>query len=176
MNIKYFTRLDSANAKAKELARKGADSWTIILAEEQTGGYGKEKRNWFSPKGGLYFSVILPESNINDIQILTILAAFAVAKTITENFGLQAFIKIPNDVWVNNKKIAGILTENIISGEKIKYSIMGIGINTNISDFPKELAKTAASLKIETGKEADNKKIMEKIIEDLKKQLEAISQ
>jgi BirA family biotin operon repressor/biotin-[acetyl-CoA-carboxylase] ligase len=175
MTIKTFNKLNSTNTKAKELARNGASPWTIVVAEEQTNGYGKDRRGWFSPKGGLYFSVILPESNIDDLQTLTILAAFATAKTIMEEFGLQTFIKLPNDVWVNNKKIAGILTENIISGNKIKFSIMGIGLDTNIKEFPKELASIATSLKIELGREVNNKQLMEKIVEELKRQLETIN-
>ena len=176
MVINSFPQLNSTNIKAKELAQNGASPWTVVVAEEQTSGYGKEKRGWFSPRGGLYFSVILPQSNIDDLQILTILAAFATAKTVMEEFSLQTFIKLPNDVWANNKKIAGILTENTISGNKVKYSIMGIGLDTNIDNFPKELADIATSLKIELGREVDNKQLMEKIVGELKKQLETISQ
>jgi BirA family biotin operon repressor/biotin-[acetyl-CoA-carboxylase] ligase len=176
MVVNSFPLLNSTNIKAKELAREGADPWTVILAEEQAGGYGKEKRQWFSPKGGLYFSVILPKSDIKDIQILTVLAAFSVARILNEEYKVQALIKPPNDIWVNNKKIAGILTENIIAGEKAQSSVIGIGINTNIKNFPKDLANIAASLKIETGQESDNKDLMKKITEELKKQLEAISQ
>ncbi len=175
MIIKNFNKLNSTNIKAKDLAQNGASPWTVVVASEQTNGYGKDKRGWFSPKGGLYFSVILPQSNIDDLQTLTILAAFATAKTIMEEFKLQTFIKLPNDVWVNNKKIAGILTENIISGEKIKYSVMGIGLDTNIKEFPKELADIATSLRIELGREVDNGQVMEKIIEKLKRQLETIN-
>ena len=69
-----------------------------------------------------------------------------------------------------------ILTENIISGEKIKYSVMGIGLDTNIDSFPKELANIATSLKIELSREVDDKDLMEKIVGELKKQLETISQ
>lgn len=157
------------------MAQKGAEPWTIIIAEEQKAGYGKEKVSWFSPKGGLYFSVILPKSQIEDLQTLTILAAFIVAKTIKDNFSLEPLIKLPNDVIVNQKKIAGILTENVI-GKEVKTSIMGIGLNTNIAEFPEELENIATSLRIESGKEVDNKKIMEQIIKGLKEQLKTISQ
>ena len=176
MSIKSFPELGSTNIKAKELAAKGAKPWTVVLAGSQTNGYGKDKRGWFSPKGGLYFSIILPESNIGDLQTLTILAAFVVAKTIMEEFGRQTFIKLPNDVWMNNKKVAGILTENIIAGKKIKYSVMGIGLDTNIEKFPKELEDIATSLKIELKKEVSDKELLEKMIKGIKKQLSVISQ
>lgn len=147
----------------------------VIMAEEQKAGYGKEKVSWFSPKGGLYFSVILPKSQIEDLQTLTILAAFIVAKTIKDNFSLEPLIKLPNDVLINQMKIAGVLTENII-GKEIKTSVMGIGLNTNIDAFPKGLENIATSLKMELGKEVDNEKILEQILRGLKEQLKTISQ
>ena len=188
--INYKT-ISSTNSKAKELAQKGADPWTIIVAEKQTGGYGRKKAAWSSPKGGLYFSIILPKSNIDDLQTLTVLAAFICAKTIKENFNLEPFIKLPNDVWVNGKKVGGILTENIIgastgsaptlsgverAGREVKISVMGIGLNTNVKKFPKDLENIATSLKIESGKETDNKKILRQIIRELKEQLKTISE
>ena len=173
--MEKFKTISSTNQKAKELAREGAEPWTIVVAEEQKAGYGKEKVSWFSPRGGLYFSIILPKSQIEDLQTLTILAAFIIAKTIKDNFSLESLIKLPNDVLVNQKKVAGILTENII-GKEIKNSIMGIGLNSNIDEFPKELEKSATSLKIELGREVDNEKILEMIIKGLKEQLKIISQ
>jgi BirA family biotin operon repressor/biotin-[acetyl-CoA-carboxylase] ligase len=175
MKIEKIKTISSTNKIAKELARKGAEPWTVVVAEEQTAGYGKEKVSWFSPEGGLYFSVILPKSQIDDLQTLTVLAAFVVAKNIKDKLSLEPLIKLPNDVLVNQKKVAGILTENII-GKEIKASVIGIGINTNISEFPQGLEKTATSLKIETGKEIDNNKILEQILKGLKEQFKTISQ
>lgn len=175
MIIKNYKILKSTNLKAKELAKKGADPWTIVVAKEQTSGYGRKKTAWSSPKGGLYFSAILPKSNIDDLQTLTILAVFICAKTIKENFNLETFIKLPNDVWINGKKVAGILTENII-GREVKLSVMGIGLNTNIKKFPKDLENIATSLRIELGKEVDNGKLLKQIIEGLKEQLRTISE
>ncbi len=193
MKIISYKVVSSTNLKAKELAkqRKNEEPWTVILAEKQTTGYGRKKAPWFSPKGGLYFSVILPKSKveegklssppfavareIEDLQTLTILAAFIVTKVLKENFSLEPLIKLPNDVLINSKKIAGILTENVI-GENVKLSVMGIGLNTNIGKFPKELENIATSLKIELGREVDNKKILEQIIKGLKEQLKTISE
>ena len=175
MEIRQFSQLKSTNLKAKELASKGLEPWTVIVAEKQTAGYGRKGSGWFSPKGGLYFSVILPKSQIEDLQTITILAAFIVAKVIKEKFKLEPFIKLPNDVWVNGKKIAGILTENII-GSEVKLSVMGIGLNTNIEKFKEELENSATSLRIEVGKKVDNEKIMVEIVEGLKRQLKSISE
>lgn len=175
MKILNFKTLPSTNEKAKALSRKKIAPWLVLMAEKQTAGYGKEKASWFSPKGGLYFSIILPKSKIEDLQTLTILAAFIVAKVIKENFNLEPFIKLPNDVWINGKKVCGILTENVI-GKEVRSSVIGIGLNTNIDKFPKELANTATSLKIELGKEVNNEKILNQIVKGLKEQLKIISE
>lgn len=175
LKIKSFAALSSTQEKAKDLAGKGASPWTVVLTREQRAGYGRKKSLWFSPEGGLYFSVILPKSQLVDLQTLTILAAFIVAKIIKENFGLEPFIKLPNDVLLGNKKIAGILTENIL-GQEVKCSVMGIGLNTNTENFPKDLENKATSLKMVLGKEIDNKKILEQIIRGLKEQLKTISE
>ncbi len=175
MKILEFEKISSTNLAAKELAKKGAPPWTVILAKEQKAGYGRKGGSWFSPLGGLYFSIILPKSKIEDLQTLTILAAFVVAKVLEEGFSLEPLIKLPNDVLLNGKKISGILTENVI-GQEVKSSVMGIGLNTNIDKFPKDLENKATSLKIELGKKVDNKKILKKIIKGLKEQLKTISE
>jgi len=171
MEIKKYKKVSSTNLLAKKETNK---PWSIILAEEQTTGYGRKKDYWFSPKGGLYFSIILPKSNIEDLQTLTLLAAFAVAETIKENLEIEPFIKLPNDVYINNKKVAGILTENVV-GKDVKFSVMGIGLNTNISKFPKKLEGVATSLQLESKKKINNKKILVEIVKKIKKQLEIIS-
>jgi len=172
---KYFSKLDSTNQTAKELSQREGKPWTVVVAEEQTAGYGKRRAAWFSPKGGLYFSIILPKSQIEDLQTLTVLAAFIVAKIIKEEFSLEALIKLPNDVLINQKKVAGILTENIV-GKTVKSSVIGIGLNTNIDKFPGDLEKKTTSLKIELGKKVDNKKILNEIVKGLKEQLKTISE
>jgi BirA family biotin operon repressor/biotin-[acetyl-CoA-carboxylase] ligase len=174
MKILEFEKLESTQKKAKEIAKE-AEPWTVIVAKEQTGGYGRKGNFWYSPKGGLYFSVILPETKIEDLQILTILAAFCIAKILKEDFKLEPFIKLPNDVCVNGKKICGILTENMIFGKEVKNSIIGIGLNTNIEKFPKDLENIATSIKIELKRKVENKELLKKILEELKEKLEIIS-
>jgi BirA family biotin operon repressor/biotin-[acetyl-CoA-carboxylase] ligase len=174
MKILEFEKLESTQKKAKEIAKE-AEPWTVVVAKEQTGGYGRKGNFWYSPRGGLYFSAILPKTKIEDLQVLTILAAFCVAKILKEDFGLEPFIKLPNDVYVNGKKICGILTENIIFGKKVKNSIIGIGLNTNIEKFPEGLKKNATSVKIELNKKVENEKILKKISGEIKEKLEIIS-
>ncbi len=171
--IKKFKGLGSTNAKAKELAAQGVEPWMVVAAEQQELGYGRKGNEWFSPAGGLYFSVVLPKGNIDDLQILTILAAFCVARVLKDNYEAEPFVKLPNDVYLNGKKICGILTENVIAGE-VKSSVIGVGVNTNIDSFPRGVDK-ATSLKIETGKTIDNDVILGQIISQLKNTFKSIS-
>lgn len=175
IKIEGFEKLPSTQAKARELAEKGADPWTVVLAKEQTLGQGRKGDFWHSPRGGLYFSVILPKSQIEDLQTLNILAAFLTARVIKDNFKLEPLIKLPNDVMLGGKKICGILTENIV-GKDVKFSVMGIGLNTNVEKFPDDLKKITTSLKIEMGREVDNQEILVQIIKGLKEQLKTISE
>lgn len=195
-NVIEFEVLDSTNSKAKEMASGGALPWTVVVALRQDEGRGRKGNEWYSPRGGLYFSVVLPPSDIDDLQTLTIMAAFAVAQTIKDGFGVEPFIKLPNDVYLNGKKVCGIMTENVISpplgrgslngsppigearpqvGEDVKCSVMGIGLNTNITEFPDGLINQATSLQEVSGKPIDNKAILEQIITQLQKVLVSIS-
>jgi BirA family biotin operon repressor/biotin-[acetyl-CoA-carboxylase] ligase len=92
-----------------------------------------------------------------------------------ENFNFNVFIKLPNDILINGKKICGILIENFILGGKVKGSIAGIGLNTNIEEFPENLKNIATSLRIELGKKVNNKLILKKILKVLKENLEILT-
>jgi birA, biotin-[acetyl-CoA-carboxylase] ligase region len=174
-NIVELEEAGSTNAEAKRLAGDGAGAWTAVTAKKQTGGYGRKGDSWASPEGGLYFSVILPKNNLADLQILTILAAFCVANAVKENFFVEPMIKLPNDVYLNGKKLAGILTENVVCGG-VKSSVIGIGVNTNIENFGGGLEKIATSVKIETNGEVDNRALLEQIINQLHNIFREISQ
>ncbi|MFA5072265.1 MAG: biotin--[acetyl-CoA-carboxylase] ligase [Candidatus Pacearchaeota archaeon] len=175
MQIEKFKTISSTNKKAKEMSNLGVAPWTVVVSEIQENGYGRKGEAWYSPLGGLYFSIILPRGNIEDLQTITILAAFIVAKVIKESFNVEPLIKLPNDVLLSGKKICGILTENVI-GSDVKLSVIGIGINTNIEIFPPELKDIATSLKVELGHEVDNEELLEKIITELKNQFKTISE
>jgi len=154
--IVYFQELNSTNDFAKELAVRGAREGTIVVAETQTMGKGRFKRKWISPENGLWFSIVLkPNAPLKHAQKLTLLASVAVAKTINRLYGLEAQIKWPNDVLINQKKVCGMLTESRIKGEKVDFAILGIGINANfnVESIPRHLREEATTLKEELGKE-----------------------
>lgn len=169
--ILSYEEISSTNDIALDLAIKGAQEGTVIFAESQTKARGRLKRQWFSPKRkGIWFSVILrPQLEPNYVPMITAISAVSAAKAIIKFTGLNVWIKWPNDIYINNKKIAGILTEISTELDAIKFAILGIGINVNIDDFPKELADTATSLKIEGGKEYSRIGLAKEILMSLEK-------
>jgi len=147
--LHHFDELPSTNVKAFELAHEGALHGEVIIAELQTAGKGRRGRAWVSPAGkNLSISIILrPEIAPARAPELTLLAAVALAETISEA-GVDAQIKWPNDVQVDGRKVAGILTELSADPERVHFVILGIGVNLNteLEDFPAELRDVATSL------------------------------
>ena len=148
-NISYYEQIDSTNRIAKELAYKGADDGTVVIAEEQIGGKGRLGRSFFSPKfKGLWFSIILrPKFLPNEAPKCTLMTAVAVANAMIR-FNLQPQIKWPNDILFDGRKLVGILTEISAEMSKINYIVVGIGINVNVNrnEFPADLQDIATSL------------------------------
>jgi len=130
--IYYFKSLKSTNLHAKELIQKNIDEGTIVISDIQTKGRGRKNRDWFSPEGGLWFSIILyPNIPIEYAMMITMTASISVVKAINELTGLSPFIKWPNDLLINGKKVCGILTELDAEMDRINHCIVGIGINVN---------------------------------------------
>ncbi|RLI22304.1 biotin--[acetyl-CoA-carboxylase] ligase [Candidatus Bathyarchaeota archaeon] len=157
-NIHHFEKIDSTNSFAKKLAEQGAEEGVIVIADTQTCGKGRLGRRWESPKGGIWLSIILrPKLRLKEAVKISMLAAVAVAKTLREEFKLNAEVKWPNDVLVGWKKVCGILAEAVSEGEETKYAVVGIGINANfdLSALSSELREKATSLKEILGKEID---------------------
>jgi len=166
--IYYFDELNSTNEKANKLAAN-AEGGTVIIAGKQKKGIGRFSREWFSPEGGVYASVILkPKISPVNASKITLIAGIAVAKVIRK-LGLDAKLKWPNDVLIQGKKVAGILTSINIKEDKIDYIIVGIGINANIDlgFFPKELQKNVTSLKEEFKKDVLTEEILEDILYEI---------
>ncbi len=164
----YFDSTDSTNTKAKELAEEGYPNGTLVVADNQMAGKGRRGRTWESPSGtGIFMTLMLkPDINPNNASMLTLVAALAVAKAISDITGEQALIKWPNDIVINGKKICGILTEMSAQFDYINHIVIGIGINVHNKDFPEELKETASSLMIESGGQHFRRaEIIEKIME-----------
>ena len=156
-----FDSIDSTNDFLRRNWRK-LNNFTICWALTQTKGKGRNGRSWFSPKGGLWFSILFkPRKIFSDVNLYTKISSIALCKFF-EKLNLEPIIKWPNDIYIKRKKIAGILTETIF-GESNVAVIVGIGVNIN-NDIPSELRDKAVSLKQITDREYNLHITLRKIV------------
>lgn len=175
-------KIISTNSKSKanlaqKLNQKHKLNGTIIISEIQTSGRGRSGRSWLSPKGGLWFTLILVSLlEEKDLPKITLIAADSIAETLRNDYGTEAYIKWPNDIYYNNYKIGGILTEC----EKIKgntFVNIGIGLNVNINTKDLTLAKgNAISIKSIIGKDVEREVLLSKILYNFEKNYEYYTQ
>lgn len=165
--IYYYDVTDSTNIRAKELAEEGHPGGTLVVADRQEAGRGRRGRSWDSPSGtGIFMTLLLkPEMNPNHASMLTLVAAMAVARAISKCAGTEALIKWPNDIVIGGKKICGILTEMSAQFDFINHIVIGIGINVHNEHFPEEIAETAGSILLQTGKRIRRAELIEQILE-----------
>lgn len=151
-DIEVYKLVDSTNTRLKVLAGQGEKEWKIIIAEEQTNGKGRLNREFYSPTGsGIYMSLLLkPMFSAEESLFITTMAAVAVTKAIEEVVHIKPSIKWVNDIFYQDKKICGILTEAAMNVEDghLNYAVLGIGINVKRpqQDFPKQLENIATCL------------------------------
>ncbi|MEA2063957.1 MAG: biotin--[acetyl-CoA-carboxylase] ligase [Gemmatimonadota bacterium] len=162
--------IGSTNQTAGMLAASGAPDGTLLVAEEQLGGRGRSGRGWYSPAGtGIWASLILkPGMSPAMLGALGLLSALAICLAVEDQTGCKPGIKWPNDLYLGGRKFAGLLCESSILGGKLKYVVMGFGINVNVEEFPDELRKTATSLKLElAGEKVDRVLLLQNILDKL---------
>jgi BirA family biotin operon repressor/biotin-[acetyl-CoA-carboxylase] ligase len=152
--IHHYQEVDSTMDIADELMQdflkqaRPKDKGIVVVADKQRKGRGRLGRSWYSPEGGLWFTLgFIPKPNEN-IGLFSLLSAIGVAKTINKNFNLEVLLKWPNDVLINYKKIAGILVEAKLVEAKFLYLLIGIGVNLNIEKFPDNIADIVTSLSL----------------------------
>ena len=162
--IHYFEYLDSTMNLAMQLGMKLAPSGTLVLAESQTKGRGRLGRSWFSPKyKGIYLSLILrPQIAPAVSPVLTLLAAVSICEAVKKILDLDVQIKWPNDVFINNKKFTGILTEMNAEVDKINFVVIGIGLNVN--NDKKSLISQSASLKEHYGQTINRVALLQELL------------
>lgn len=172
-NIFFSKVIDSTNDWAKELAKLGAQEGTVVIAETQTAGHGRLSREWISPKGGLWFSVILrPETNSTEAANLMFIAGLAVARVLHKLYGLNTEVKWPNDVLVDGKKVCGILGETNAAYKIASFVILGIGINANFdvdSALPEALRETVTSLQTMLGQKVKLEELFMALMEEIER-------
>ena len=150
--IRIYDNTTSTNRLAKEAAIAGAEHGTVIIAKEQTAGRGRKDHSFYSPDGGLYMSILLKPAHLTTLEpdAITTLTGNAVCDAIETLVGIRPRIKPINDLFIDNKKICGILTEAGTEFETgdVQWIVVGIGINfdSDISAFPSDIKKTATSL------------------------------
>jgi BirA family biotin operon repressor/biotin-[acetyl-CoA-carboxylase] ligase len=159
----YYTQVTSTNDVAKEVGKSSQETNVVIVAATQTHGRGRQGKQWVSPMGGLWLSILLRrETSLKETAKLTIVTASAVAEAIKNVSGLETEVKWPNDVLVRGKKLGGILVETCSKGDNVDCAIIGIGVNTNIDllAFPHDLRKSATTLEHELDCKVDNEQLL----------------
>jgi BirA family biotin operon repressor/biotin-[acetyl-CoA-carboxylase] ligase len=172
--ILYFPEVDSTNRRAHEEARRGAGEGTAVLADSQSEGKGRMARPWHSPAGvNLYASVILrPPIPPPSAPQITLVGGVAWARAPPNVSGLEPRIKWPNDIFLNGRKVAGILSEMDIQGGMVRSVVLGMGVNVNWrrEDFPPELGEIATSLRAEAGREIPRERVAAEIFGELEEE------
>jgi BirA family biotin operon repressor/biotin-[acetyl-CoA-carboxylase] ligase len=170
-SILFSKEVASTNEWAKKLASQGAPEGWVAIAETQTHGRGRLDREWISPLGGLWFSLILkPTQDLAKAAELTFVVGVAVAETLHEQYGLRTQTKWPNDVLVNGRKICGILGEATTKGKAISAVVLGIGINANFyaeQVFPESIRARATSLETELKRKIHLEELFSRLLEKL---------
>jgi BirA family biotin operon repressor/biotin-[acetyl-CoA-carboxylase] ligase len=166
----HFRLTDSTNARARELALGGAPDGTIVTAAEQSAGRGRQGRSWAAPAGrALLLSAIVRDLSRRD-ALLPLAVPVAVAEACDAFAGGRCDIKWPNDIWVDGRKLAGILLEG---RPQEGWAVIGIGLNvgTAAEEFPEELRETATSLAIAGGEDPGLESVLAAVVEQLGKRL-----
>jgi BirA family biotin operon repressor/biotin-[acetyl-CoA-carboxylase] ligase len=165
--IERFDEIGSTNTYLKEKRADGQNRIAVALC--QTGGRGTKGRSFSSARGGVYLSKLTFYDDLPVAKAFSIMASTAVAVCKTLVFyGIQPVIKWPNDIFVNDKKICGILIENVFSGSKISSSIVGVGLNV-VNTLPEELHEIATTMRLSSGKEFSVSEVTEKLIDELQR-------
>lgn len=176
-NFIYTEEIESTNRVLLENEEFSKDG-TVLMAEYQTAGKGRKSRVWYSSSGqNLTFSTLLKKNFLeNELNIINLGAALSVAISLENLYQLDTNLKWPNDVLINEKKIAGILIETTVSGNKIDKAVIGIGINVNQHSFTNanEYHLPPTSVKNEFGKEVSRERILSEVLNNFEEILHRI--
>ncbi|MEE5991798.1 MAG: biotin--[acetyl-CoA-carboxylase] ligase [Oscillospiraceae bacterium] len=177
--VQFFDEIDSTNNYAKKLAYQGAPAGTVIVANKQTAGKGRLGKSFHSPSGGLYFSIILrPDLPLKDMMSVTACTAAAIHEALLQN-GISTKIKWVNDLFLNEKKVCGILSEGSFNAELLSmdYLVIGIGINIHPDpNLPDELKNIVTDIQTATGKVIRRCDLVAQILAQLEELLAGLAQ
>jgi len=170
--IRYLENTPSTIWVGKQMCSEGDVGkmhGMVIIAEEQTGGIGRMGRAWVSPSGGIWITVVLkPRVPIDHIFMITMAGSIAIARAIRKEFDLGALIKWPNDIFIGNKKVAGLLLELSADADAVHYCLLSIGIDVNVplNQFSPALQKDITSISAEVGHEVDRASFLARILKE----------
>ena len=169
-SLVYFPELDSTMDTAKDLARKNCPDFTVVVAGVQLKGRGRLRRVWLSAEGGLYFTMVLrPQIHPLQSSRVNFLASLTLARTLQDQFDIDAKVKWPNDILVDGKKICGMLSELEAEGDHVTFINIGMGINVN--NNPEVFEAKASSIKNIVGQEIPRKEILGPFLDEFEKRM-----
>ncbi len=172
--IHYFDQLPSTMDTARDLARNGCPDFTVVIAEQQTKGRGRLARTWISDTGGLYFSIILrpPIPPAMSFRV-NFAASLTLVKILKKMFAVDASVKWPNDVLIDQAKLSGMLSEMEAEADRVSFINLGIGVNVNNNPDPKE--QKAASLKNILGHDISRKDLLSAFLDGFQLKMVSIA-
>lgn len=163
----------STSDVARRLAQRGDPEGTLVIAEEQTAGRGRQGRSWIAPSGsGLLLSLVFrPSLAPAELPQLLMASSLAVAQAIEDATGLPVRLKWPNDILLEGKKAGGILIEASLSGDELDYAVVGIGLNVNLdaAQIP-EIAGSATSLSTELGRRVPRLQVLQSLLQSMEEE------
>ncbi len=166
MKLLRFKRIESTSTEAYQLAQQDASEWTVVVSEVQTKGHGRAGKTWESPRGGLWFSLILrPSIKASKAGLLQILAAVATREAIEKETGKRVLVKWPNDLVLGEGKLGGILVQAKMVEDAISFAIIGVGVNVNQTE--RSLPQGAISLYTVTKRKTRLGTLLRRIVQSL---------
>jgi BirA family biotin operon repressor/biotin-[acetyl-CoA-carboxylase] ligase len=169
--IVYYSELSSTMDAAKDLARKNCPHFTTVIAGRQISGRGRLRREWLSKKGGLYFTMVLRPDLPPVLSFrVSFLASLTLARLLHDAYGIDARVKWPNDILVDERKISGMLSELEAETDRVVFINIGVGINVNNKDLSIEAAAT--SLKNILGREVSKKDLLSRYLDAFEHRLQ----
>lgn len=174
--LHLFPSIESTNTCAMQQAVKGAPHGSVYVAEEQTAGRGRGDHAWYSETyTGIYVSILLrPQLTAADGLWLSLATGLAVHSAIENVTGLVTDIRWPNDLLAEGRKVGGILVEMNSEPSRIRYAVIGIGINVNQVAFPSELDRQATSLRLETGRHIPREELLIETLQSLRQEIDSL--
>jgi len=168
-SVHHYFRLPSTNSEAMQAAAGGAPEGSVYIAEEQTAGRGRGGHDWSSPpSSGIYCSAVLrPSLPPADALMLSMMAGLAAAAAVKSVTNVDADLRWPNDLLAGERKFCGILTEMNAEVTRVRYAVVGIGLNVNQQEFPPDLQPIATSLRLVTGRNCSRVELTAALLQSL---------